>query len=82
MTEEKAGIIAEEPFGVELCGVRNKGIQERCEAHPYPEDEDLPQNAHHRHYDGICGTYGSGKPVIGILGEYDALPNLSQKGRR
>ncbi|GAI91464.1 unnamed protein product, partial [marine sediment metagenome] len=23
--------------------------------------------------------YGSGKPVIGILGEYDALPGLSQK---
>ena len=35
---------------------------------------------------GVCGkssafvaTYGSGKPVIGLLGEYDALPNLSQK---
>ena len=27
----------------------------------------------------FVGTYGSGKPVIGILGEYDALPNLSQK---
>ena len=34
---------------------------------------------------GICGvptafsgTYGSGKPVIGILGEYDALSGLSQ----
>jgi aminobenzoyl-glutamate utilization protein B len=26
-------------------------------------------------------SYGSGKPVIGILGEYDALPMLSQKGR-
>lgn len=25
------------------------------------------------------GTYGSGKPVIGFLGEYDALPSLSQK---
>lgn len=23
--------------------------------------------------------YGKGKPVIGILGEYDALPGLSQK---
>ena len=26
------------------------------------------------------GTYGSGSPVIGILGEYDALAGLSQKG--
>ncbi len=23
--------------------------------------------------------YGSGKPVIAVLGEYDALPGLSQK---
>jgi len=29
----------------------------------------------------FVGTYGSGKPVIGILGEFDALPMLSQKGR-
>ena len=36
--------------------------------------------------DGVAGmptaftaTWGSGKPVIGILGEYDALPGLSQK---
>ena len=29
----------------------------------------------------FLATYGSGKPVIGILGEYDALPMLSQKGR-
>lgn len=35
---------------------------------------------------GLCnvptafsGTYGSGKPVIGILGEFDALSGLSQK---
>ncbi|MBQ7625333.1 MAG: amidohydrolase [Clostridia bacterium] len=27
----------------------------------------------------FTGTYGSGKPVIGILGEFDALFNLSQK---
>ncbi len=26
----------------------------------------------------FSGTFGSGKPVIGILGEYDALPVLSQ----
>ena len=33
--------------------------------------------------DGIptafIGTWGSGKPVIGILGEFDALPSLSQE---
>lgn len=27
----------------------------------------------------FTATYGSGKPIIGILGEYDALPGLSQK---
>ena len=27
----------------------------------------------------FVGTYGSGRPVIGILAEYDALPGLSQK---
>ena len=27
----------------------------------------------------FTATYGTGKPVIGILGEYDALPGLSQK---
>ena len=27
----------------------------------------------------FVGTCGSGKPVIGILAEFDALPNLSQK---
>ena len=27
----------------------------------------------------FCGSFGSGRPVIGILGEYDALSGLSQK---
>ncbi|MDY5986192.1 amidohydrolase [Sporofaciens sp. SGI.106] len=27
----------------------------------------------------FCAQWGSGKPVIGFLGEYDALPGLSQK---
>jgi aminobenzoyl-glutamate utilization protein B len=27
----------------------------------------------------FVATYGSGKPVIGVLGQYDALPGLSQK---
>ncbi len=27
----------------------------------------------------FCGSYGSGSPLIGILGEYDALSGLSQK---
>jgi aminobenzoyl-glutamate utilization protein B len=29
----------------------------------------------------FVASYGSGKPVIGLLGEFDALPMLSQKGR-
>jgi len=28
---------------------------------------------------GILATYGEGKPVIGLMGEYDALPGLSNK---
>ena len=28
----------------------------------------------------FTGTWGSGKPVMGILGEFDALDKLSQKG--
>jgi aminobenzoyl-glutamate utilization protein B len=27
----------------------------------------------------FIATYGQGKPIIGVLGEYDALPGLSQK---
>lgn len=27
----------------------------------------------------FCGSYGSGGPVIGLLGEFDALPGMSQK---
>jgi aminobenzoyl-glutamate utilization protein B len=27
----------------------------------------------------FIATYGEGKPIIGILAEYDALPGLSQK---
>ena len=29
----------------------------------------------------FVATYGAGKPVIGLLGEFDALPMLSQKAR-
>ncbi len=29
----------------------------------------------------FVATYGSGKPVVGILAEYDALPMISQKAR-
>jgi len=29
----------------------------------------------------FVASYGSGKPIIGLLGEFDALPMLSQKGR-
>lgn len=28
----------------------------------------------------FCAAYGTGKPVIGLLAEYDALPGLGQKG--
>ena len=27
----------------------------------------------------FVATYGSGRPVIGVMGEYDALPGISQK---
>ncbi|WP_394335667.1 amidohydrolase [Aquimarina sediminis] len=30
---------------------------------------------------GFVASYGSGKPVIGILGEFDALPGISQKAQ-
>jgi len=29
----------------------------------------------------FVATYGEGRPVVGLLGEFDALPMLSQKGR-
>lgn len=29
----------------------------------------------------FVATYGSGKPIIGILGEFDALPGISQKAQ-
>jgi aminobenzoyl-glutamate utilization protein B len=29
---------------------------------------------------GFVASYGSGKPVIALMGEFDALPGLSQKG--
>lgn len=29
----------------------------------------------------FVATYGEGKPVIGVLGEYDALPGISQKAQ-
>ena len=29
----------------------------------------------------FIASYGSGKPIIGILGEFDALPGLSQKAQ-
>ena len=29
----------------------------------------------------FIATYGSGKPIIGIMGEFDALPGLSQKAQ-
>lgn len=32
-----------------------------------------------RNPDRLVGSWGSGRPIIGILGEFDALPGLSQK---
>ncbi|HXU09273.1 MAG TPA: amidohydrolase, partial [Blastocatellia bacterium] len=29
----------------------------------------------------FTATYGQGRPIIGILGEYDALPGISQKAQ-
>jgi aminobenzoyl-glutamate utilization protein B len=29
----------------------------------------------------FVATYGEGRPIIGVLGEYDALPGLSQKAQ-
>ncbi|MEM3908130.1 MAG: amidohydrolase, partial [Nitrososphaerota archaeon] len=29
----------------------------------------------------FIAEYGSGRPIIGVLGEYDALPGLSQKAK-
>ena len=29
----------------------------------------------------FIATYGSGRPIVGILGEYDALPGISQKSQ-
>ncbi len=29
----------------------------------------------------FVATYGQGRPIIGILGEYDALPGISQKAQ-
>lgn len=30
-------------------------------------------------HEKLCGSFGSGRPYIGILGEFDALSGLSQK---
>lgn len=37
----------------------------------------ITNNEHLPH--AFCAEYGSGSPVIAVLGEYDALPGLSQK---
>src|SRR5262249_36942280 len=29
----------------------------------------------------FVATYGAGRPIIGVLGEYDALPGISQKAQ-
>ena len=80
-TEEKAGLIA---------GV-NQGVW-KCAEFGYEETESSALIADTLKQEGfsvslgvggiptaIEASWGEGKPVIGILGEYDALPNLSQE---
>lgn len=53
-----------------------KSVQEH---HAILETEDFSIESGVAHMgNAYVATYGSGKPVIGILGEYDALSNLSQ----
>ena len=48
--------------------LKNQGVDPEC--FPLSKECEQPNT--------IIATYGKGSPVIGILGEYDALPNLGQ----
>lgn len=48
--------------------LKSQGIEPNC--FPLSDECEKPNT--------IIATYGEGSPVIGILGEYDALPNLGQ----
>lgn len=81
IAEQKAGIIADMNHAVfDYAEYGYKEFKSAAKLTQVLEDEGFKVE---RGIAGIetafVGTYGSGKPVIGILGEYDALPNLSQK---
>ena len=92
MTEEKKRSLAYIDSRKELiCGVADQiwrfaelSLQEERSAALYCEVLEREGFAVTR---GVCGiptafsaSYGAGRPVIGILAEYDALSGLSQKG--
>jgi aminobenzoyl-glutamate utilization protein B len=54
--------------------VSSKTLIEYAKANGFEVEEGVAETP-----TAFVATYGSGKPVIGILGEFDALPGLSQK---
>ncbi len=79
--EKKADLIAE--VADRIWAYAELSLQERQSAQLYCE---VLEREGFRVEKGICGietafsaSYGSGRPVIGILAEYDALSGLSQK---
>lgn len=81
VVEEKAGLVAE--VADHIWEYAELSLQEEKSAALYCEVLEKEGFAVQR---GICGiptafsaSHGSGRPVIGILAEYDALSGLSQK---
>lgn len=79
--EEKAGLVAE--VADHIWEYAELSLQEERSAALYCK---VLESEGFRVEKGICGiptafsaSYGSGRPVIGILAEYDALSGLSQK---
>ena len=79
--EEKAAVIADVADSV--WGYAELSLQEEQSAAKYCE---VLEKEGFTVEKGICGiptafsaSFGSGRPVIGILAEYDALSGLSQK---
>ena len=80
ITENEAGIIE---ISDEIWALAELGLQE------FKSSALLADNLEEHGFNvqrGIAGmptaflaTYGSGTPVLGVMGEYDALPGLSQK---
>ena len=72
-----------EPFSVELYECGYKEFKKRRRNSPrFWRIEGFTVNAASPALRLAFGKYIWKKPVIGILGEYDALPNLSQEGGR